>query len=126
VLAPAGEIIAVLSGRQVYTQRQILPRGADRNSPKMLASLGLDYMIAPASFYRRKDAAIERLIANRIIRPVTVIAQTKGGMQLATIKVGVPVGDWRQIPKRPPKKPVRARPPKSVLRSASTTRHSSP
>jgi signal transduction histidine kinase len=126
VLAPWGSVMSVLSGRHVYTQREIFPRNGGIDSPKVLAGIGLDFVFTPGSAYRRKEPLIERLMAKRVIRPIKVVAAGPGEFSLMTLIINVPAGDWRQIqrppraatapagPKRPPK---RARPPKSVIRA---------
>jgi hypothetical protein len=101
ILGPSGSILSLLTGRHVYDQRELLPRGPDSSSPAKIKAANLDYVIVPAGLYLKKEPAIARMITKRIIRARGAIAQTKQ-MRLGHIVVRPPPVDWRKY--KPPKR----------------------
>lgn len=99
ILAPSGSVMSFLSGRRVYTQRELLPGGIGLHNPRQVAAARLDYVVGPARLYRSKEPLLARLMDRRIIRPRKVVARGPGGMYLATVSVTIPSGDWRKLPK---------------------------
>jgi hypothetical protein len=100
VIGPSGSVLSYLSGRHVYTQRELLPRrGGVPDFPRMIADKAIEYAIFPAPLYRSKEPAMSRLMERGILRPDGGVIGDAGGMRLARLRVIVPDVDWTQLPK---------------------------
>jgi hypothetical protein len=119
ILGPSGSILSLLTGRHVYDQRELLPRGPDASSPAKIAAANLQYVIVPAGLYLKKEPAISRMITKRIIGAAGTVAQTKQ-MRLGRMVVHPPPTDWRRW--KPPKRPKRrAKKPGGTAKPAPAT-----
>ncbi len=96
VIGPSGSVISFLSGRHVYSQRELFPPHAKvEQFPRILAEKKIKYAVFPAPFYRDKEPAMSRLMERGILRPVRRIGEA-AGMRLSTMRVFVPPGNWEK------------------------------
>jgi hypothetical protein len=109
ILGPSASILSVLSGRHVYDQRELMPKGPDSSSPAKIEAAKLDYLIVPAKLYLKKEPAIARMMTKRILGAKGEIAKTKE-MRLGRMVVTLPPPgiDWRKW--KPPPRRKRAAP----------------
>lgn len=122
ILGPSGSIMSVMSGRHVVSQREIIRRGGDRNTPQLMKKAGIDYIILPAKLYRNKERVIYNLISRHVIGARSPIIARTSSMQLARMRVRVPPArvDWRKVPPR--KKPKRVTTGPARLRATTRAR----
>jgi hypothetical protein len=100
-IGPQAPIIAYLSGRQVYMQKELFNvRENPINYPKRIAAKNIEYMILPATRYNHSEPLIAQLVAKGVIVPTARVMRA-GGLTLAMVDVVVPPPgkDWRKNPK---------------------------
>jgi hypothetical protein len=128
VLAPMAPLLAYASGKQVLSQREVLPRGSVTQYPRALFDARLNYAVFPAALYRVKEPVIARLMERNILYPIRKIAQVSETCYLSRVRVRVPqVADWRELPKgwKPPEakpKPKKKQPTTKAVKRAPATR----
>lgn len=127
VLGPSGSVMSYLSGRHVWSQREIVPRrGHVAEFPRLLYDKHIGYAIFPSTLYKDKEPAIRRMMERGIMRAGRHRIAESGDWRLHRMYVHVPPGDWTKLPKlagmqyekRPTTRPVKRRPPST--RRAST------
>jgi hypothetical protein len=100
VIGPSGSVLSYVSGRHVYTQRELLPRrGHVQRFPQIIADKNIEYAIFPAPHYRQKEPAVARLMERGVLRPAGPTIAEVAEMRLARLRVLVPEGDWQKLPK---------------------------
>lgn len=104
VLGPWGNILSVLTGRHVFTQRELLPHGKSLHNPFEVKQANLAVGIFPSDWYRRKDPVIAQLMEKRVISPFRLLDHGPKNSYLATVVVTLPPSDWRTLSRtwRPP------------------------
>lgn len=99
VLGPSGSVLSYLSGRHVWTQREILPRrGGVPDFPRFVRDKRIQYAIFPASLYQAKEPAIARMMERGVMTPTRWVGEVRG-IRLMEMKVNVPPGDWLKLKK---------------------------
>jgi hypothetical protein len=99
VLGPSGSILSFLSGRHVYTRREVLPRRGHVSSfPRIFHNKRITYAVFPGTWYRDKEPAIAHLMDRGVLRPGPRVGEVDG-MRLAQLRVYVPKGDWTKLPR---------------------------
>src|SRR5688572_14648132 len=100
VLGPLAPVMTYVSGRQVLSQREVLPRGSILNYPRALFEARLNYAVFPAKVYRVKEPVIARLMERNIIYSIRRVGTASQGWFLGRVRVRVPaVADWRELKK---------------------------
>jgi signal transduction histidine kinase len=100
LMAPEGSVVSYLSGRDVISQRTALnyARYSEVRYPERLRKLGVQYAVFPSHVYRQREPMFARLIERGILRRIERLGETDG-MVLEKVRVIVPKGDWRRLPK---------------------------
>ena len=101
VLGPSGSVLSYLSGRHVWTQRELFAHKHEVDYPNRLEELNFVAGVFPARLYWDKEPTIARLMQKRVIVAVHELFGTEK-LSLANVEIRVPATDWRQIPKPPP------------------------
>jgi hypothetical protein len=105
VLAPMAPMMTYITGRQVLSQREVLPRrGSVLQYPQALFDARLNYAVFPAALYRVKEPFVARLMERNLLYSFRKIGQVSDSCYLSRVRVRVPPGDWRDLPKgwKPP------------------------
>jgi hypothetical protein len=100
VIGPYAPIIAYLSGRQVYMQKELFSaRENPVNYPKRVAAKGIEYMILPATKYNQSEPTMADLVEHGVIVPTARVTRDSG-LTLAMVDIVVPPEgkDWRKNP----------------------------
>jgi hypothetical protein len=101
VIGPQAPIIAYLSGRPVYMQKELFNvRENPINYPKRIAAKGIEYMILPATRYNHSEPIMAQLVEKGVIVPTARVMRDEG-LTLAMVDIVVPPEgkDWRKNPK---------------------------
>lgn len=101
VIGPTGGILSLLSGRHVYTQKELFPRGVGSSSPKALAAKNVKYAIFPSKLYTSKEREIHRMIKKGVIVPGRRVVGGPRKSWMAELIVNVPETNWRKLPNKP-------------------------
>jgi hypothetical protein len=135
VLGPSGSVVSYLSGRHVWSQREIVPRrGHVSEFPRLLYDKHIAYAVFPATLYKDKEPAIRRMMERGIMRAGKHRIAETGDWRLHRLYVHVPPADWTKLPKlpgmqyekRPATRPVKKRPPSTRPVRPPSTRRAAP
>ena len=131
VLAPMAPMMTYVTGRQVLSQREVLPRrGNVLHLPQALFDARLNYAVFPAALYRVKEPLVARLMERNILYSFRKIGEVSDACYLSRVRVRVPPGDWRELPKgwKPPEAtPKKPKPTtKKVVKRKPATRPARP
>jgi hypothetical protein len=112
VLGPLAPILTYVSGRQVLSQREVLPRGSVLSYPQALFDARLNYAVFPSSIYRVKEPVIARLMERNLLYSIRKIGSADE-WYLGRVRVRIPPGDWRELPRgwQPPPEPPKKKKP---------------
>jgi hypothetical protein len=109
VLAPSATILSYITGLSVYGEREVLGHLGPIHYPQALSNAGIRYAVLPARAYRDKDMTSAHLIARGLIVPERNLGRLNNGNWLARVRVIVPTGDWRELPRKESSQRQRAR-----------------
>src|SRR4029077_16993752 len=77
--------------------RDLDPHKSPSHYPAHLQAVGLGYAGFPPDLYERGERPSKELMEHGVIVPVARVSKV-GDMTIATIRVDVPAGDWRNTP----------------------------
>jgi hypothetical protein len=100
VLAPYSSIFVIMTGKRVYSQREVFPRYESIHSPQILDAQQFTYAIGPRTLYEKKEPLVAKLMARKVIilhSPVASVPDSADGMHLMHMVVRVPPTDWRRL-----------------------------
>jgi hypothetical protein len=100
IIGPQAPIIAYLSGRSVYMQKELFSAHENPiNYPKRVAAKGIEYMILPATKYNHSEPIMAQLVERGVIVPTARVTRDSG-LTLAMVDIVVPPEgkDWRTNP----------------------------
>ncbi|MBV8780045.1 MAG: glycosyltransferase family 39 protein [Phycisphaerae bacterium] len=128
VLGPSASVLSYLSGRHVWSQREIFdpdarPRVKILDYPHHMADLHFDAAVFPARLYWDKEPTIARLMDRRLVVATKTLYSSER-LLLSTVEIRIPPGDWRALPKPPPRivhAPKRKKKKKRTTQPATTT-----